>query len=104
MNPSLSRRSFSSALAAAGSLASFGARSYPNTKRMYGNTGNSFVAIVQFGDRVTARAVTAGGESGDLTSRHFADQAERYATGNLRDVYFYRPDVEKHKERQYHPR
>ena len=48
-----------------GSLASFGARSYKDTKKMYGTTGNSFVAVVEFGDRVQARAVSAGGESGD---------------------------------------
>jgi len=85
-----------------GSLASFGARTY-GTKKMYGTTGNSFVAVVEFGDRVRARAITAGGESGDPKSKHFGDQAERYATGNLRDVWFYRDDVEKHVERNYHP-
>ena len=86
-----------------GSLASFGARTYPGTKKMYGTSGNSFVAVVEFGDRVRARAVSAGGESGDPTSKHFGDQATRYATGNLRDVFFYRADVEAHRERQYHP-
>ncbi len=86
-----------------GSLASFGAKTYPGTKKMYGTSGNSFVAVVEFGDRVRAKAVSAGGESGDPASKHFGDQAERYATGNLRDVYFYRADVEAHAERQYHP-
>ena len=86
-----------------GSLASFGARTYPGTKKMYGSSGNSFVAVVEFGDRVQARAVPAGGQSGDPASPHFKDQAERYATGNLRDVYFYREDVESHKEKQYQP-
>jgi len=86
-----------------GSLASFGARAYPNTKKMYGNTGNSFVAVVEFGDRVRAKAVTAGGLNGDPKSPHFNDQAERYAKGDLREVYFYRPDVEKHSERTYRP-
>ena len=86
-----------------GSLASFGARTYPGTKKMYGTSGNSFVAVVEFGDRVRAKAVSAGGEGGDPSSPHFADQAVRYANGELRDVYFYREDVEKHVERQYHP-
>ena len=86
-----------------GSLASFGARTYPGTKRMYGTSGNSFVAVVEFGDRVRAKAVSAGGEAGDPSSKHFGDQAVRYANGDLRDVYFYREDVEKHAERQYHP-
>jgi acyl-homoserine-lactone acylase len=86
-----------------GSLASFGARTYKGTKKMYGNTGNSFVAVVEFGDQVKARAVTAGGESGDMASPHFGDQAERYSTGNLREVYFYPEQVKEHTEKQYHP-
>src|SRR5262245_21557100 len=86
-----------------GSLASFGARTYPGTKKMYGTSGNSFVTVVEFGDRVRARAVSAGGESGDPKSKHFGDQATRYATGDLREVYFYREDVNSHKEREYQP-
>ena len=86
-----------------GSLASFGARAYPGTKRWYGTSGNSFVAVVEFGKRVRARAVTAGGESGDPSSPHFNDEADRYTTGNLREVYFYRAQLEGHIERQYHP-
>ena len=86
-----------------GSLASFGAHAYPDTKKRYGTSGNSFVAVVEFGERVRARAVTAGGESGHPASPHFNDQAARYSTGNLRDVYFYRSQLQGHTEREYHP-
>ena len=87
-----------------GSLASYGARRYPNTKRWYGTSGNSFVAVVEFGtDSVRARAVTAGGQSGDPASKHFRDQAVRYATGELRPVYFYRSQLAGHIEREYRP-
>jgi acyl-homoserine-lactone acylase len=86
-----------------GSLASFGARSYPGTKKWYGTSGNSFVAVVEFGDKVRAKAVTAGGESGSPASKHFNDQAQRYSTGALRDVYFYPADVKSHTGREYHP-
>jgi acyl-homoserine-lactone acylase len=86
-----------------GSLASFGARRYPDTKKYYGSSGNSFVAVVEFGDKVHARAVTAGGESGDPASKHFDDQAQRYAGGNLREVYFYPDQLTGHTERRYHP-
>ncbi len=86
-----------------GSLASFGARSYRGTKKYYGTGGNSFVAIVEFGDSVRARAVTAGGESGNPASPHFNDQALRYSTGDLREVYFYRSQLKGHTEREYHP-
>lgn len=86
-----------------GSLASFGAHRWPGTKRYYGTSGNSFVAVVEFGDKVSARAITAGGESGDLSSKHFNDEAERYTTGNLRKVYFWPEDLQGHIERTYHP-
>jgi acyl-homoserine lactone acylase PvdQ len=86
-----------------GSLASFGAKAYPNTKKWYGTSGNSFVAVVEFGDQVRAKAVTAGGENGKPGSHHFNDQAERYSTGGLRDVYFYRSQLKDHTEREYHP-
>ncbi|MEO6778793.1 MAG: penicillin acylase family protein [Gemmatimonadaceae bacterium] len=86
-----------------GSLASFGARPYPGTKKWYGTSGNSFVAVVEFGDSVRAVAITAGGESGHPSSPHFNDEAERYSTGNLRTVYFYPSQLKGHTERVYHP-
>jgi acyl-homoserine-lactone acylase len=86
-----------------GSLASFGARAYKGTKKWYGTSGNSFVSVVEFGDSVRAKAVSAGGENGDVKSPHFNDQAKRYSTGDLRDVYFYPSQLKGHTERQYHP-
>jgi acyl-homoserine-lactone acylase len=86
-----------------GSLASFGAWERENTKKIYGTGGNSFVAVVEFGDSVRARAITAGGESGDTASRHFDDQALRYSKGDLREVYFYPSQLVGHTERTYHP-
>ncbi|MEQ1911383.1 MAG: penicillin acylase family protein [Vicinamibacterales bacterium] len=86
-----------------GSLASFGAQASNGSKKLYGTTGNSFLAVVEFGDRVKARAITAGGQSGDPASKHFNDQAARYASGDLRDVYFYPDELQGHTERSYHP-
>jgi acyl-homoserine-lactone acylase len=86
-----------------GSLAAFGAQRYPGTKRYYGTKGNSFVAVVEFGPRVRAMAITAGGESGDPASPHFNDEAVRYAQGNLREVYFYPDQLATHTERTYRP-
>ncbi len=85
-----------------GSLASFGSRFY-GTKKMYGTSGNSFVAAVEFGPRVRAKSVLAGGVSGDPASPHFHDQAKMYSQGQFKDVLFYREDVEKHAERTYQP-
>ncbi|OAN62308.1 penicillin acylase family protein [Sphingomonas sp. TDK1] len=86
-----------------GSLASFGAKRWPGTRRYYGTSGNSFVAVVAFGPRVAATAVMAGGQSGNPASPHFADQIDRYATGNLRKVYFYPDELAGHVERRYRP-
>ncbi len=86
-----------------GSLASFGARPYGGMKKWYGSSGNSFVAVVEFGKTVRAKAVTAGGESGNPSSPHFNDEAKRYATGDLREVYFDRSLLRGHSERAYHP-
>ncbi|HUF27957.1 MAG TPA: penicillin acylase family protein [Gemmatimonadaceae bacterium] len=86
-----------------GSLASFGARAYEGTRRWYGTSGNSFVAVVEFGDSVRARAVTAGGLNNDPASPHFNDQAEGYAAGDLRPVYFYRSQLSGHTLREYRP-
>ncbi len=86
-----------------GSLASFGAAPRDGSKRWYGTSGNSFVAVVEFGPRVRARAVSAGGQSGNPASPHFNDQAARYAAGALRPVYFYPEDLAGHVERRYRP-
>jgi acyl-homoserine-lactone acylase len=86
-----------------GSLASYGTGPRNGSKKFYGTSGNSFVAVVEFGDSVRARAVTAGGLSGDSSNPHFNDQAERYATGDLRPVYFYPNELEGHIEREYRP-
>ncbi|MBD8733752.1 penicillin acylase family protein [Sphingomonas sp. CFBP 13706] len=86
-----------------GSLASFGAKRWPGTKRYYGTSGNSFVAVVEFGPRVKATAVMVGGQSGDITSPHFADQTARYAGGTLRPVYFHPDELKGHVAREYHP-
>ena len=86
-----------------GSLASFAARPYKGSKKIYGTSGNSFVAVVEFGKTVRAKAVTAGGESGNPSSQHFNDQAKRYSTGDLREVYFYPTQLKGHTEKSYHP-
>lgn len=86
-----------------GALASFGARRHQNTKRIYGSSGNSFVAVVEFGDTVRAKTLLAGGQSGDPDSPHFDDQVQRYVDREFKDVAYYRDDVEQRATRTYHP-
>lgn len=86
-----------------GSLASFGIRGSQNTKKRYGSYGNSFVAVVEFGKRLKAKSILAGGQSSDPNSKHFTDQASMYAAGKFKDVLFYLEDVKKNAERTYKP-
>jgi len=86
-----------------GSLAAYGATQQGATKRIYGTRGNSFVAVVEFGPRVQAKSILAGGVSGDPASPHFNDQAERYARGEFKDVLFHPEDIARHARRTYRP-
>ena len=86
-----------------GALAAYGMRSKQTTKRIYGTRGNSFIAVVEFGDTVKAKSLLAGGQSGDPSSPHFNDQAQRYADVQFKDVAYYRDDVEKRARQKYRP-
>jgi acyl-homoserine-lactone acylase len=86
-----------------GALASFDSTKPRHTKKIYGSVGNSFVAAVEFGPTVRAKAIMSGGESGDPSSPHFTDQAAMFAQGKFRDVYFSAEDVQAHAERSYNP-
>jgi acyl-homoserine-lactone acylase len=86
-----------------GALASFDWVRPRTTKKIYGAIGNSFVAAVEFGPTVHAKAIMSGGESGDPASPHFLDQALMFTRGEFRDVLFARPDVEAHAQSRYHP-
>ena len=86
-----------------GALAAYGARYDNNTKKMYGTRGNSFVAVVSFGDRLKAKSILAGGQSGDPNSPHFDDQISLYADHSFKEVSFYREDVEAQAKIRYQP-
>jgi acyl-homoserine-lactone acylase len=86
-----------------GSLASFASRTYPGTKKMYGTSGNSFVAFVEFGKKVRAKSILAGGINSVPGSPHFDDQALMYAECRFKDVLFYKEDVLRMAENTYNP-
>lgn len=85
-----------------GQLPSFQSRTM-NTKKRYGYSGNSFIAAVEFGPRIKAKAVITGGQSFDPNSKHFTDEAQMYIDGKFKDVLFYKSDVLKHAGKTYHP-
>jgi acyl-homoserine lactone acylase PvdQ len=86
-----------------GSLPAYKSDYQKNTKKRYGFGGNSFVCAVEFGPKIIAKSLLAGGNSGDLKSKHFMDQAIMYQKGQFKDVLFYKEDVQKNAERTYRP-
>ena len=86
-----------------GCIPSFSSIKPTGSKYRYGTSGNSFVAAVEFGKRVTAKSIVTGGEGMDPSSKHFLDQAQMYIDGKFKDVLFYKEDVLKHVEKKYHP-
>ncbi len=86
-----------------GMLPSYNSKYYPNTKKRYGVSGNSFICAVEFGDKIKAKSLLAGGQSGNINSKHFKDQLEMYTKGQFKEVLFYKDDVMKNAEKVYHP-
>ncbi|MFL0205580.1 penicillin acylase family protein [Aquirufa sp. 2-AUSEE-184A6] len=86
-----------------GQLPSYTSRSIQGTKKWYGVNGNSFIAAVEFGPKIKAYSLLAGGQNGSPSSPHFFDQGKMYAEGQFKEVYFYKSDVLKHAVFSYHP-
>ena len=86
-----------------GMLPSYSSLTFPGTKKRYGVHGNSFICAVEFGKKVKAKSLLAGGESGNTNSTHFFDQGLMYSKGQFKDVLFYKEDVMKHAGKKYHP-
>jgi acyl-homoserine lactone acylase PvdQ len=86
-----------------GALAAYGARRFGDSRRLYGYRGNSFVAVVEFGERVRAKSLLAGGQSNDPSSPHFLDQLPLYTAGTFKEVAYYREDVLARAQCRYRP-
>ena len=86
-----------------GALPAYVSKYFPGTNKRYGVSGNSFVCAVEFGKKIKAKSLLAGGNSGDINSKHFTDQLEMYTQGKFKEVLFYKEDVLHHAEKQYHP-
>ena len=86
-----------------GMLPAYNSNYYPGTKLRYGTSGNSFICAVEFGKRIKAKSLLAGGVSGNINSPHFKDQLQMYTKGKFKEVLFYKEDVLKHVEKSYKP-
>jgi acyl-homoserine-lactone acylase len=86
-----------------GMLPSYNSKTFNGTQKRYGVNGNSFVCAVEFGKKIKAKSLLAGGESGNPKSKHFFDQGLMYSKGVFKEVLFYKKDVLKHATENYHP-
>jgi acyl-homoserine-lactone acylase len=86
-----------------GSLNAYTSKKSKNSKARYGTTGNTFVAVISFGPKLTAKSIFTGGSSTNPNSKHFTDQANGYINHQFKNVNFYKSDVLKNKEISYHP-
>lgn len=86
-----------------GSLFAFNLRFDPASKKGYGASGNTYVAIVSFGKKLNARSIVTFGQSSDSLSPHYFDQAPLYANGTFKDAWYYKKDVLRNAEITYHP-
>lgn len=86
-----------------GQLPSYNSRYFGNSKNRYGVHGNSFVCAVEFGKRVKAKSLLAGGISGHPASPHFFDQGEMYSKGIFKEVLFYFDEVKLKSVYKYIP-
>ncbi len=86
-----------------GSLNAYTSKKSKTSKIRYGTTGNTFVAVVSFGPKLTAKSIFTGGSSANPNSKHFTDQANGYINHQYKNVNFYKEDVIKNTELNYHP-
>lgn len=86
-----------------GSLNAYVSKKGPKTKERYGITGNTFVAVVEFGKELKAKTILTGGSSSDPSSPHFTDQVDGYINHKYKDIKFYKKDVLNGAEKTYHP-
>lgn len=86
-----------------GSINAYTSKKSKISKTRYGTTGNTFVAVVSFGNKLKAKSIYTGGSSSNPNSKHFTDQANGYINHQYKDVNFYIDDVLKNKELVYYP-
>ncbi|MFI4889828.1 MAG: penicillin acylase family protein [Steroidobacterales bacterium] len=86
-----------------GAIAAFEPAKPRRNRKLYGVSGNSFIAAIEFGPTVHAKVLTCGGESGDPGSPHFVDQADMYRRGVFRDALLTREDVLAYAALRYRP-
>lgn len=86
-----------------GCLPSFVSSYMPGTQKRYGISGNSFVCVVEFGKKIKAQTVLAGGVNSVPAAKAFSNQAQAYTQGLFKDILFYKEEVLRSAAKTYKP-
>lgn len=68
--------------------------------KSYISGGDSFQAVIEFGEKVKAKVQMSYSNSTQPNSPHYTDQLQLFADKKLRDCYFYREDVLQHVKKR----
>jgi len=63
-------------------------------KNMYVGGGDSWVAVIEFGNKIRAKALLSYGNSTEKDSPYNGDQLELFSKKELRDVWLYEDDID----------
>ena len=69
--------------------------------RRYAVVGNSYLAAIEFGDRIKTASLTPFGSSADRKSDHYLDQAKLFSKRQMKPAWFYKDEVLENAKRSY---
>ncbi|HKK12170.1 MAG TPA: penicillin acylase family protein, partial [Flavobacteriaceae bacterium] len=67
---------------------------------MYVGGGDSWVGVIEFGDKVRAKVLLSYGNSTQKDSPHNGDQLELFSNKQMRDAWFYDSDIKAHTTKE----
>jgi len=86
-----------------GTVFAFTATQPAGQKRMYGTSGNTYVAVLEFGKKLRSQSIVTLGQSANPESPHFFDQGPIYARGQFKPAWYSKGDVMANSSCRYKP-